>query len=956
MLVWVLAGAALAGTWLAGDMTDAGEHPRLLVRADEVSLVHDRVTREPYASLVATTQSRCDRSYDLTDMEVGPVQVRANTARACAWLFYLDRTWSGGEVVPFTSEEERLETGQRAVEYLLSLPTEARTTGPLEGVLDIHTAQELHMGAEALDLLLGAELDALGDDRQAAIQGVADLAADFYADHMLDDSVPWTRSLLNNHRAKSAGALGLAAMALNGESFEATVDDGRYDPELWVDFALAHTDLSAVDIVVDGDGGYCEGPGYVEYGWLEVIPFALAWHRYTGGASWEVVWDPTAPPWLVTGANGPWTVTDPWEGAWLDAQLDWLLAIQLPDGTFPPLDDTSAGGDLWWGAFVQPDRFERAAHYAWAWEQAGRPAGGSVEMAPFLVLAYDDAVGVEAPPDTSVILPHSGQAVLRAGRGSSDTTAMLLAEHATASAWVHTRWGQTIDSLGGHEHPDALAVLLYAGTEALVLDSGYLGWSEHHKVNSPENHSLILVDGLGAQGYQAVVPEIDIEHDGSITFLDPSVEGGWAPGQDGQGWIVAQDLAEPSTLSVVHAVTRYDQEAPPTELSRTLVLLQGRYAVLLDQAASEDGLDHDYTHQLHLHCGGTSGGTLTESPHGAVCEREGASLLAVVLSPQGATQSLREAIHDAPFRQERTHLALDSVATGTEASFVSALLPAFPDQVLPEVEAGDCAGPCIAWEDADGIECEAWTGWDRALMLGERVLVRAHRGAWCESDGVIAGVFGELTGSPGSLVSARFHVDGEQLLGWRARIHAGRAVPLPAMEPSEPEGACAWSLDGEDWLIDAPLPAEVYTAPSSDEVVVGLAMEGVGPLEAAVVTTGERVVLDPSASCGIDSSTLDWSLARQPELSRAQVVDGVLVPDLPGIYTVRLEARGEVVEHTLHALGEPPPQPGDTGDTADTGVDEPGCGCQSWASGGWWALVALLLIPARRYRPRISRK
>ncbi len=287
------------------------------------------------------------------------------------------------------------------MEYLGSLPTAARTTGPLEGVLDIHTAQELHMAAEVLDLLLGAEVDALGDHREAAILGVADLGADFYADHMLDDSVP-------------------------------------------------------------------------------------------------------------------------------------------------------------------------ATHPAW-------------------------------------------------------------------SSQVHTRWGQTIDSVGGHEHPDPLALLRYAGTEALVLDSGHLGWGQHHKVNAPENHSLILVDGLGAQGYQAVVPEIDIEHDGSITFLDPSVEGGWTPGRDGQGWIVAHDLAEPSTLSVVHAVTRYEQEAPATELSRTLALLGGRYAVLLDQASSADGLQHDYTHRLHLNCGGTSG-ALTELDLGATCERPGSR---GALSPGGHPEPAR---------------------------------------------------------------------------------------------------------------------------------------------------------------------------------------------------------------------------------------------------------------------------------------------------------------------------
>ena len=56
------------------------------------------------------------------------------------------------------------------------------------------------------------------------MQAVADLAADFYADFNITNWL-YTRSLLNNHRTKSAGALGLALLLFRPDrELESTSD------------------------------------------------------------------------------------------------------------------------------------------------------------------------------------------------------------------------------------------------------------------------------------------------------------------------------------------------------------------------------------------------------------------------------------------------------------------------------------------------------------------------------------------------------------------------------------------------------------------------------------------------------------------------------------------------------------------------------------------------------------
>lgn len=907
---------------LAEPLPDLGPHPRLLLTADDLPLVRDRLQDPPYTNLLARTVSWCARDHDLSDTSIGAVQLRGNTARACAWLAVVDRTLVDGAVVQ--DDAARDGAAAKAAALLLSMPTTSRAT-PLDAVLDIHTAQELHLAADTLDLLLAT--DALGDDRARAVQQVADLAADFYADHILDDSMPWTRSLLNNHRSKSAGALGLAALALDGESWEPTVGDGRYDPTAWLDFGLSHGELVATQLLVDPDGGYPEGPNYLAYGWMEVLPFFWAWDRLTDGASRTVRWDPAEPPYLVTGAPVEWTVESPWRGGWLDAQLTWAALTTLPDGTFAPTDDSTPGSTLWFGAFVDADRFADAGLYRWAWERAGQPSGGSVDPSPWLVLAYDDQVPavspVEAGLEATQVLPHSGQAWLRSGWGEDAVVAVLLAEHGPAAAHVHTRWGQSVDSLGGHEHPDVLSVSLYAGTRPLLLDSGYLGWDEHGRVNQPDNHSLILVDGEGPEGAYAHLPPVEGGDDGGVVFLDPSVEGGWAPARDGQGWIVAQDVDDPR-LHMVHAVTTYDQEAPATDLSRTAVLLWGEDLVLLDTAVALDRAEHTYTHQLHLGCGGTEEGELALTEAGARCTWDDAELEVGVVADGPVELSTREAEHDTPGRVARTHTVLDTEVVGVGARLATV---ATASSVTAE-------GRELSWE-RDGRSCTAWTGEVREHGL------TAASGVACTEGDAILGVWADLEGAPGSLVSGELRAD-----GWRLTVHAGEVVSLPAVAGAEPDGACAWEVDGDTWWVEAPRPGVVETAAAARSSVPGVALHG--DLEPPAVTTGEAVELVASG-CAPEAT---WSLERAPlDATAGLEADGeraVLVPDLPGVWTVRrTTADGQVAERTLTSLGEPVPrEPEDTGLT-DTGTPEdPGCGCSSGVAGGWW--LALLPLVGRR--------
>jgi hypothetical protein len=992
-LVVALPSVAMAEPWLVGDMVEAGPHPRTCLIPDELALVESRLEREPYRTQVERLVVLADAEVDLGDHSWPAEASKANAARAAAWLFLMDRTVDdGGAVVPFADAAARDAMGARAVTYLLAMYTESRAKGFIEYTDDIHTAQELHLWAEALDLLLGADRDALGDDREQAVQNLADLAADLYADYAIDNWII-CRTLVNNHRSKSASALGIAAIVLNGESFEASHDDGRFDPALWIDHAVRNLDFTVRDILSDTDGGYQESGSYLSYSAIDHAAFMWAWHRYTGAASIEMTWDEPVPPYFELGAQRPYTVPDLWTDEVLESTLLWGVRILLPDGTFPPFDDSAPGARLFYGAFTGSG-FEHAGLHRWAWERGGFSAGGSVDVAPLILAAYDDTIAAQTPQDVGLsphqVLPYSGQVVFRSGWEEDDTYALMLCEHGRAAAVSQTRWGRYVDGAAGHEHPDGTSVMLYAGGEPLIIDSGYLGYEDHHKVWEPSNHNLILVDGEGPAMPYLSVPPVDVGPDGELVLTDYSVEGGWTASGDGLTYLVASDTGA-AGIAFAEATTEYHHDVPSTRIWRRMSLLADRFVVLHDRVEVDDAGSHDLTHTLHTHCGGTSGGAFEATDSGARCSREGAELDVVVLSPLPVTRTTRDDVHEEAHRVERSHTVVETTVQSAASEPVSFLTQLLPQPALGdgyddvEVAVGACGDTCASWSWADGA-CEAWTAQDREIRGPDgRPLLEAAAGAFCVDEDALYGWFAGTAGDPDAVFTLRVELDpsGEPT-HWRAALLAqdsgspSARLSLPSIEGAEPDGACGWQEDGAtSWWLDVAGPGVVETASVARHVVANLRLDGVDLDEPAVIELGDQASVEASGSCALGSDELlfTWELDGRPEMSSAelpQTTQGQMAftPDLPGLYRVAVTVTaGEHADRAaveFEVEGETHALTGDDDDSAvgdddDAGVNtNPGDDCSCGAAGvsaGPWIVASLpiaLWLRRRAGRPRVG--
>jgi hypothetical protein len=842
--------------------------PRVVMRPGDVAVVQGRLAREPYRTLLVRSAGVIAQAdgVDLADHSIAAERIKAKAAKDLAFQYAIDRTVAGDTVVPFATDAARRAAGDRAEQLLLAMYTESRLGGPppLGGSdRDINTSEEILQYATAYDTLRGAGYD-FGADEAAVRTNVTDLTADLFDNYVHPETAGnLANTLPNNHRSKSAAAIGVAAIALAEAppDLAASPDDVR-DPGAWLAFALDQVDLVEQWLYGTGDGAYGEGTYDQRFAAQNLLPFLRAWDRLTGGAAV-----------MVGGRTLPSLYRDP---AYRATQR-WLLDLSLPDGSLAPIDDGNVGYSYYWGALPQdgPD----AGAYAWRWAHAPVPydSDGSVDMAADQIVAFDDGVTPTPPLGSPTrFYLDGGNAVFRSDWGPDAVTSVVLGEHGAAMELGRDREGNGRLASAAHEHADPGSFLLHAFGERLLLDPGYLTWETRSEVNQPGDHNDILVNGSGPKD-----PFV-----GSIlwnaNFAGP-------PPVDGQATV--SEAFDTPFLDGARVTTRYG--TPATDVSRRFLFADDRYLVVDDAVAA--GTPAAFTWQLHGNGGGTSGGTFTALPSGGRWEQGGARLDAVMAADGTAlTFGSKTTNHEVAGRQELTHTAL--TATGSPAASARALTLLYPTRVgapppASGVLRGSGPGTGIALL-VDAVE-------DRIVLLLEDP---TGAGGW------------------GSTRLADLHTDGTLRTGYARDAHdlGGYVLTSGAGELGirlRPGAADVLAATGDPWVfvrpgftptaVDGacqavPTPSGTFVRPGRDRaftlrVTPGNGTPAADPGAERTVAPGSVVGLDGSASCDPDGDALvpHWELVGAPAGSTRTLVGAdswhpQLNADAPGPFRLRL--------------------------------------------------------------------
>jgi hypothetical protein len=426
----------------------AESHPGLLFTTEQVPLLQQRITREPYATWWATVLARAQNPPDPAVEE----RTKARYAKACAFAWWM----TGDSLFAHTSAGLLLD---------IKFPRDGGDLG------QPHNEGEVVMQyAQAYDMLhpflvgypdsLAAVRDLLADEADRMFDGIVvqEIDLGFLGSikirlHETTDPRNLAITHLDNWHIRLYGGLGLAAFALAEHD-----GSGGSNPQEWADWALDLVTRSLAHMIDDVDGGYAESPFYQRYAADVYLPYAFALRSL---AAIDLFGDPL-----------------------LDRTHDWSVNIRLPNGRRPNTDDGHLD-DAYGHYLAAVDADGAVHHWDWLHNENGPYVRGFNE--PDAIVYYDDTIGSHEPDrGPTIFMPNAGDAVFRTDWSEDATYLLLRGEH-----------GRTRAQGFGHEHADETSFILYAHGEMLAVDGGYINFDNHDKVNWGNTHNLIMVDGQG---------------------------------------------------------------------------------------------------------------------------------------------------------------------------------------------------------------------------------------------------------------------------------------------------------------------------------------------------------------------------------------------------------------------------------------------------------------------------
>ena len=424
---------------------EPGEHPRLQFDREEIVEIQQSIASDPdhpvryyYDGLLAAAENQAEKPS------------RLNGPRASAQALH--------EVAIAYALTGKSEYADRGVDYLKRLSQRDFGRNP-SSVLG--NGEYLDCMAWGYDVLY----DRLTEAQRQTVRERLDLEAHWMWVQMRTlskDTVHgwWSSDHANNWQAVTAGGLGMAALALLGESNNAG---------MWLTEAIAQIKM-LLNHGFDSDGAYFESPMYHKYTMNYMTPFATALLR-SGRENLFEYRDRVLQKTCLYNLY----MMEPTRDHFAPFNDGRRLAGNPPQGLHPAdayfarLASVYRDGLLRWlfdNMFGPNRRFP-----VWNF-QHGHPDA---------VVWYDDTVPVE-DPDTSPRLalarcwPEHGRVALRTGWNDPDGIlfAMECGEY------------------GSHGHADQGSFVLTAYREHLVDDIGYGGWEA-----TSEAHSVALIDGEG---------------------------------------------------------------------------------------------------------------------------------------------------------------------------------------------------------------------------------------------------------------------------------------------------------------------------------------------------------------------------------------------------------------------------------------------------------------------------
>jgi hypothetical protein len=544
LLLATVSAFGQTGAWTPNYAT--ATHPRILCGIQDTTTIRQYLRKGFLRTIFPNVYASALAAPPTDNNESNNRRERARLAKNAAFIYFIS-------MQPLADSAAKLEeaTANSLKTKVLELLSTINTTIPALSIANPGNYDDWQWRSKdmidylsAYDLLIGA---GVSDSALAP----AKVLLQRYAGNLYREAnrsflgFTFLSTVKNNHALMTCGALGVAAVVLN----DATSTDLNEQPTLWINAAVWNIDnilwrdpARQSDSV--GIAGYAEGPYYLRYAMLNVIPFMRGMAEFTKDTTFEVEF-----------AGEKRSITNPRMDDKFHNLWDWIYSIALPDGTLPPIGDTYVNTafpeiEILWHINIPSIRQNSSGT-----NTLNNQLNSTVDMRANFIASYNNFYGrrktlLEAHPE-------SGNLVFRSSRDSANALYLH----------VSGAHGRARTSGAGHNQADVASFTMYQGGEALARDAGYLSYARRGEVGTASNHNMILVDGNG-----------------------PAIGAPTQP-NDADGFI--ENVAELPGLQYGEVRTNYLN----TAITRSFLMVRGTYFLNADVVNSST--KHKYTWQIH---------------------------------------------------------------------------------------------------------------------------------------------------------------------------------------------------------------------------------------------------------------------------------------------------------------------------------------------------------------------
>jgi len=407
-------------------------HPSLFFDYEDIPALRERILREPYSEWYSRLLSLADGAIG-RDYSDAIEYTKSFDALSCGFAYIVE------------DDTSYIEQALQAI-YAID-------DSGYWGEEDVDHAAVAMQYAIAYDIIAGTGiLDTLSEIDLYIRNEIAYKCHEFFFN-------PFVLFIPNNHQTRYYSALGMMALTIADYIGDAG------SPDDWYSFAIEKVNAMFRGFQVDSDYGYAEGPTYLRYGNEIFLPF-----------SWTVSHLAPADDFFSDGFFEQVFITN--------------LALVMPDGTFPTLDDSWRQKSL---SLLYLSSLDNAPLFYWQWwmnydelESEGLSMLSNMLLIPAICI-YDDSIVPRMPdfgPD--IFFPEAGYVVFRTNWTTDADYILMMCEHGIArNAGLM------------HEHPDQTSIIAASDGKMGIISGGYPGWDRRDISNRAEDHNLILVDGEG---------------------------------------------------------------------------------------------------------------------------------------------------------------------------------------------------------------------------------------------------------------------------------------------------------------------------------------------------------------------------------------------------------------------------------------------------------------------------